>query len=85
MKATIKSIEIRNFKGIAYAKKDFDEILDILRAENGSGKSTFMYAFQWVLGHNVADVIPMINNKEIPNLEISVIVTLNINDYDYIF
>ena len=27
----------------------------------------------------------MINNKEIPNLEISVIITLNINDYDYIF
>lgn len=84
MKATIKNIEIRNFKGIAYAKKDFDEILDVLKAENGSGKSTFMYAFQWVLGHNVADVIPMINNKEIPNLEISVIITLNINDYDYV-
>ena len=45
--------------------KDFDEILDVLKAENGSGKSTFMYAFQWVLGHNVSDVIPMINNKEI--------------------
>ena len=45
MKATIKNIEIQNFKGIAYAKKDFDEILDILKAENGSGKSTFMYAF----------------------------------------
>ena len=85
MKATIKNIEIRNFKGIAYAKKDFDEILEILKAENGGGKSTFKSAFDWVLGHNVADVIPMINNKEIPNLEISVIITLNINDYDYIF
>ena len=85
MKATIKNIEIRNFKGIAYAKKDFDEILEILKAENGGGKSTFKYAFDWVLGHNVPDVIPMIDNKEIPNLEISVIITLNINDYDYIF
>ena len=48
-------------------------------------ESPLYVCLQWVLGHNVVDVIPMINNKEIPNLEISVIITLNINDYDYIF
>lgn len=47
------------------------------------GKSSIKNAFEWALCQNVADVLPMLNNKEIPHLETSVVVKLTINGYDY--
>ena len=85
MKVIINSIKMQNFKGFAMAERNFDGGKEIIKAKNGSGKSTFRFAFEWVLGLNVDDVIPMIDNKEIPNLNISVELALSIDECDYIF
>lgn len=85
MKVIIKSIKMQNFKGFAMAERNFNPEREIIKAKNGSGKSTFRFAFEWVLGLNVDDVIPMIDNKEIPNLNISVEAFVNIDGCDYAF
>lgn len=85
MKTYIKNIKINNFKGIASYEKAFDEIENELVASNGNGKSTVKYAWQWVLCQNVPDVLPMLNNKEIPDLVTSVELLININNVDYTF
>lgn len=79
----LKSISITNFKGIASAEFYFNEDLTTIKGENGSGKTTIKNAFEWLLCQNVQDVLPMLNNKEIPNLTTSVSATFNINGYDY--
>lgn len=79
----LKEIALTNFKGIASAKIIFDEKQTKLFGENGSGKTTIQNAFKWVLLQNVADVLPMLNNKEIPNLVTSVEATLEINGFEY--
>ena len=84
MKAIIKNIEMQNFKGFASAKRDFDAEREVIKAKNGSGKSTFMYAFLWTVGLNVNDVIPKLFNKEIPDLVISVKVVLDIDGVEYV-
>lgn len=84
-KIILDSMAIRNFKGIASADFGFDEKITTIKGENGSGKTTIKNAFEWLLCQNVADVLPMLNNKEIPNLTTSVIATFNINGYDYCF
>lgn len=84
-KIILKSIEIRNFKGIASADFMFEETTTTIKGENGSGKTTLKNAFEWLLCQSVADVLPMLNNKEIPNLTTSVVGTFNINGYDYKF
>lgn len=82
-KVILKEIKISNFKGISSANINFADTETTLYAENGSGKSTIKNAFEWVLCQNVADVLPMINNKEIPHLTTSVIVKISINDFEY--
>lgn len=84
-KTVLRNISITNFKGIASAEFSFDDNLTTISAENGAGKTTIKNAFEWLLCQNVQDVLPMLNNKEIPNLTTSVSATFNINDYDYIF
>ena len=79
----LKEIALTNFKGIASAKITFDEKQTKLFGENGSGKTTIQNAFKWVLLQNVADVLPMLNNKEIPNLVTSVEAILEINGFEY--
>ena len=79
----LKEIALTNFKGIASAKIIFDEKQTKLFGENGSGKTTIQNAFKWVLLQNVADVLPMLNNKEIPNLVTSVEAILEINGFEY--
>ena len=83
-KVILKHIEINNFKGIANATFDFDNETSFY-AENGSGKSTIKYAFEWLLCQNVPDVLPKLDNKEIPNLTTSVSAILNVNGYEYNF
>ena len=80
----LKSIQIQNFKGIANAEFTFNDKLNRIEGANGAGKSTVMYAFEWLLCQNVPDVLPHINKKEIPNLTTRVTATLSINGYDYI-
>lgn len=82
-KIILSSIEIKNFKGLASANIKFDDKETVLTAENGSGKSTIKNAFEWVLCQNVQDVLPRLNNKEIPRLETSVIVKLLVNDFEF--
>lgn len=81
----LKKGVLQNFKGLAKATKEFDSIVDTIEAKNGSGKSTFMYGFNWVLGLNAPDVIPALKNKEIPDLVTAVEFTVTINSLDYVF
>ena len=79
----IKHISISNFKGIAKADFDFDEKETKIAGENGSGKTTIKNAFEWLLCQNVTDVLPMLDNKEIPNLVTNVEAVLEINGFSY--
>lgn len=83
-KVIIKSIKIRNFKGIASFDVFFDPDITKFYGANGSGKSTIKNAWEWVLCQNVKDYIPKLNNQEILNLITSVEVILSVNDLEYI-
>ena len=83
-KIILKSISIRNFKGIAKLDVSFDENLTVICGENGSGKSTIKNAWEWALCQNVEDFLPSLDNKEIDNLCTSVEVSLSVNDLDYV-
>lgn len=84
-KVILKDISINNFKGIASANFTFDKDLTIISAENGAGKTSVKNAFEWLLCQNVADILPTLNNKEIPNLITSVSANFEINGYNYNF
>jgi len=84
MKAILRKIDIVNFKGFAKATKLFDEVREIISAENGAGKSTFYDAFRWALCSGSDDIVPTINNKEITGLETSVEVTLTVDEFNYV-
>lgn len=82
----IKSLELKNFKGIKGQSIDFDQDTSIF-GENASGKTTIFDAFTWVLfGKDSKDRtdfnIKTINGdgKPIPKLEHSVEVVLLEND-----
>ena len=79
----IKAIDIANFKGIAKLHKDFKEGLNRIYGVNGTGKSTLKNAWEWCLCQTIEDYLPMIDNKEIPNLKTSVTVYIHIGDNEY--
>ena len=83
-KVIIKRIEIRNFKGIASFKTDFNEDITKFYGANGSGKTTIKNAWEWALCRNIGDYLPNLNNQEVPDLVTSVEVTLNVNDLEYV-
>lgn len=84
-KILLKSMYIRNFKGIAKLDiPDFDEKLTTFRAENGGGKSSIKNAWEWVLCQNIDDYIPNLNNREIPDLITSVTIKIKLNGFEYI-
>lgn len=83
-KVIIKSIEIKNFKGIASFKIDFNEDVTKIYGANGSGKTTIKNAWEWGLCRTVGDYLPNLNNKEIPDLVTSVEITLLVNDMEYV-
>ena len=81
VKVVLKKVDIQNFKGFAKATKFFDPTREVIQAENGAGKSTFYDAFRWALCVGTdADIVPMIDNKEITGLETYVEVNLQVND-----
>lgn len=82
-KVVLKELKLENFKGIASADFTFEDGENILEAKNGSGKSTIKYAFEWILCQNVSEVLPSLNNKEIPNLVTTVEAILSINGFEY--
>lgn len=82
-KVVIQDITIKNFKGIASFKTDFNADVTRFYGSNGSGKSTIKNAWEWALCRNVSDYLPNINNQEIPNLITSVIVNILVNDLHY--
>ncbi len=83
-RVTIQRIEINNFKGIARLTRNFDAQREVIEAETGSGKTTIMYAWLWVLGADVPDVIPTFDNCEVHKLETSVEVTVLIDGLTYV-
>ena len=83
--AILKKISIQNFKGIAKYELTFNADKTTICGENGSGKSSIMYAWEWLLSQNVSNVLPMLNNKEVPNLVTSVVAEVEINNITYTF
>ena len=84
-KAKIKSLEIDNFRGISHTLISLNEKKTVIGLPNGGGKTTIKTAFNWVLGANVNDYIPKHDNAEIEDLTTSVVLTISVNDVDYIF
>lgn len=80
---SIKSLELQNFKGISRMDIAFESGFNIVAAKNGSGKTTLMYAWLWVLGLDVPDVIPKIDNRELHNLETKVTAVIRYGEYEY--
>lgn len=79
----LKNIVLENFKGIAKGQFSFNDKVNKISAKNGEGKSSIKNAFEWVLCQNTIDVLPMLNNKEIPNLTTKVVAILDINGFEY--
>ena len=82
-KFILKTIKIKNFKGIKNAKIDFEDEKTVLKAPNHSGKTSIRNAFEWCLCQNINDFLPKIDNKEIYDLVTSVEVFLTINGTEY--
>lgn len=59
----IKSISVANFKGIKSFRLEFGQETNIV-ARNGSGKSSIMHAFRWLLFLGKDDVYPRIDKYE---------------------
>ena len=81
-KVFIKTIDIYNFKGIQHCEIEFDKKETIIKAKNGSGKTSIKNAWEWLIGVNVDGYIPKFNNREL-EVETSVEAIINVNDYDY--
>lgn len=82
-KVTLKSMKIKNFKGIARFSIDFDPKETKLYGKNGEGKTTLKEAWQWVLCQNIDGVVPNLNNEELTGLTTEVEATLEINGTKY--
>lgn len=79
----LKNIKINNFKGIKNLEVEFNDNETKIFAPNGSGKTSIKEAWEWVLGQNIEDFIPSLNNKEIPNLITIVEANIVVNDLEY--
>lgn len=82
-KLTINSLSLQNFKGIARVHIAFNSDRTDINAKNGSGKTSLMYGWMWVLGMDVPDVIPTIDNKEKHNLETKVTAIVSNDGFEY--
>lgn len=83
-KVILKKIKIKNFKGIASYSVSFEDGSNKIEAQNGEGKTTIKNAWEWVLCQNVDDIIPNLNNTEIPGLTTSVEIEILVNDIKYV-
>lgn len=82
----LKSMEIKNFKGIKELKLDFDSKSTTIKGENGTGKSSIFDAFTWLLFNKNSenrtdfDVKTLDqNNEPVHGLELSVEAVLDID------
>lgn len=82
----LKSMEIKNFKGIKELKLAFDSKSTTIKGENGTGKSTIFDAFTWLLFNKNSenrtdfDVKTLdSNNEPVHGLELSVEAVLDID------
>lgn len=79
----IESMKLTNFKGVKNAYYTFDDVT-IFRGDNGTGKSTIVDAFMWVMfGKNANDeknfdVRLLINGLPIEKAETTVEVVISI-------
>lgn len=80
----IKSISIKNFKGIKDFKYDFDKKMNELNGSNGSGKTSIKEAYFWCLGQDIKNIIPSKDNVEIPNLQIEVELKIEVDDVEFV-
>ena len=78
----LKSLRICNFKGICDLLIEFDPKITRIYGKNGAGKTSIKNAWEWVLGQNIKDVIPVVNNKEL-SVETSVEANILVNEYNY--
>ncbi len=73
---SIKSLEIQNFKGISQLIVQPDGHNVTVTGQNGAGKSSIVYAWQWVLGLDAGEVRPIIDGYPVlpttyPNVSVS--------------
>lgn len=79
----IKSISIKNFKGIKEFKHTFNEKTNELNAINGGGKTSIKEAYFWCLGQDIKNIIPSKNNVEIQGLDIEVELKIEIDNVEF--
>lgn len=83
-KIIIKKISLQNFAGVAQGEYNFNDGLNIIEGNYGSGKSTAYLSYLWVLGFPVANWEPMINGcYRIYKIKTEVSVTLDVNGLIY--
>lgn len=79
----IKSIDIKNFKGIKSFHYDFDARTNEFSGMNGSGKTSIKEAYFWCLGLDVKNIIPSKDNVEIQGLDISVELKIEVDNVEF--
>ena len=85
---TIKSLSLRNFKGVRDLKIEFDEAETNIMGDNGTGKTTVFDAFTWLLfGKNGRDekdfaIKTIVDGAVVPQIEHSVTGLLTVDGKD---
>ena len=87
---TIKSLSLRNFKGVRDLKIEFDEVETNIMGDNGTGKTTVFDAFTWLLfGKNGRDekdfaIKTIVDGAVVPQIEHSVtgLLTVDVKDVE---
>lgn len=79
----IKSISIKNFKGIKEFKHEFDKGTNEFSGVNGGGKTSIKEAYFWCLGQDIKNIIPSKDNVEIQGLDIEVELKIEIDNVEF--
>lgn len=82
-KIIIKNLKINNFKGIKNLEVEFNDNETKIFAPNGSGKTSIKEAWEWLMGINISDFLPLSDKKEIPNIITSVEANILVDELEY--